>query len=253
VYEPNVSALLARLRPDDLVLDIGGWACPFNRAQWVIDAEPYETRGFYRNFGRQASQGGEKEWFSAATWVRLDICGREPFPFPDKHFDFVICSHTLEDVRDPLAVCEEIVRVGKRGYIEVPSRAFESTRGIEQSNLAGLSHHRWLIEIGERRIDFYPKYGLINDWRYSLSPSYRNRLLGEKAVQWLWWDGDFEFREVAIHGIDEVAAELARYVRKTYPHPAWKLALDGKRRRALHLARRVRQIVMAGRGGSAAG
>jgi SAM-dependent methyltransferase len=252
VYEPNVEALLARLRPDDLVLDIGGWACPFNRAQWVIDAEPYETRGFYRTFGGRASQGGEREWFSAETWVRLDICGRAPFPFPDKHFDFVICSHTLEDVRDPLAVCEEIVRVGKRGYIEVPSRAFESTRGIEQSNLAGLSHHRWLIEIGERRIDFYPKYGLIHDWRYSLPRAHRKRLGGKGAVQWLWWEGDFEFREVVRHGMDEVETDLARYVHATCPHPDWKLALDGKWRRALHLARRARQILTAGRRGSAA-
>ncbi len=208
----------------------------------VIDAEPYETRGFYRTFGRQASQGGQKEWFSAETWIRLDICGRDRFPFPDKHFDFVICSHTLEDVRDPIAVCEEIVRVGKRGYIEVPSRSFESTHGIEQSRVTGLSHHRWLIEIGERRIDFYPKYGMIHDWRYSLPPSYRKRLLGDGAVQWLWWEEEFQFREIVLHGIDEVEAELARYVRETCPHPAWKLALDDKRRRGLHLARRVREV-----------
>ncbi|MEP7011512.1 MAG: methyltransferase domain-containing protein [Acidobacteriota bacterium] len=242
MYEPNVAALLARLQPDDLVLDIGGWACPFNRAQWVLDAEPYETRGFYRTFGGNAYQGGEKEWFSADTWVRHDICGRAPFPFPDKHFDFVICSHTLEDIRDPIGVCAEIVRVGKRGYIEVPSRAFESTHGMEQPNLTGLSHHRWLIEIGEKRIDFLQKYGLIHDWRYSLPRSYRKRLSEEGAVQWLWWEGDFAFREVGLHGMAEVEAELSRYVRATCPHPAWKLALDHQRRRASHLARRVRAV-----------
>lgn len=249
LYEPNVAEVLARLGPDDLVLDIGGWACPFNRAQWVIDAEPYETRGFYRTFGGQASQGGGKEWFSVETWVLHDICGRKPFPFPDKHFDFVICSHTLEDVRDPLAVCSEIVRVGKRGYIEVPSRAFETTRGIEQPGLAGLSHHRWLIEIGERRIDFLQKFGLVNEWRYSLPRSYRSRLKGAAAVQWLWWEGDFEFREIVLRGMPEVEAELARFVRATAPHADWQLALDGGRRRTLHLARRVGEIVR----GSAAG
>ncbi len=243
MYEPNVAVLLERLQPDDMVLDVGGWACPFNRANWVIDAEPYETRGFYRTFGGRASQGGEEEWFSAETWVRHDICGRAPFPFPDKHFDFVVCSHTMEDVRDPLAVCAEILRVGKGGYIEVPSRAFESTRGIERPNLAGLSHHRWLIDIGDNGIDFLQKYGLIHDWRYSLPRSYQERLRGEAAVQWLWWEGDFKFRELVPHGMVEVEAELARYIRATSPHPSWKLALDDQRRRVWHLVRRAREVV----------
>gem|GEM_PF-6800036 len=32
-------------------------------------------------------------------------------------FDFVVCSHTLEDVRNPGRGCEEILRVGKAGYL----------------------------------------------------------------------------------------------------------------------------------------
>ncbi len=33
------------LSDDALVLDVGGWAAPLNRADWVIDLMPYETRG----------------------------------------------------------------------------------------------------------------------------------------------------------------------------------------------------------------
>ena len=43
----------------------------------------------------------------------------------DGFFDFAICSHTLEDVCDPVWVCEELARVAKAGYIEVPSRLEE--------------------------------------------------------------------------------------------------------------------------------
>ena len=32
---------------DGLVLDVGGWAKPLARADWVIDLMPYETRGLY--------------------------------------------------------------------------------------------------------------------------------------------------------------------------------------------------------------
>jgi hypothetical protein len=158
MLEENVQKVLASLRPDDLVLDVGGWACPFNRAQWVIDAEPFETRGFYATFGGPRTQGGEKEWFSKDTWVQRDICDRTPWPFDDKQFDFVVCSNTLEDIRDPLWVCSEIVRVGKRGYIEVPSREWESCVGVERPGQAGLSHHRWLVEISGAKIRFMQKY-----------------------------------------------------------------------------------------------
>src|SRR6187399_2180490 len=84
LHPPNVEKVLKSLKPSDLVLDVGGWACPFNRAQWVLDAEPYETRGFYRTFGGASSQGGDREWFTEDTWVRHDICARQPWPFADK-------------------------------------------------------------------------------------------------------------------------------------------------------------------------
>ena len=46
----------------------------------------------------------------------------ESMPFEDKRFDFVYCSHVLEHVNDPIAACREILRIGKKGYIETPTR-----------------------------------------------------------------------------------------------------------------------------------
>jgi hypothetical protein len=227
MLQRNVDELLARLSPGDLVLDVGGWACPFNRAQWVLDAEPYETRGYYRTFGGPASQGGEKERFRRDTWVRRDICDKAPWPFADKQFDFVVCSHTLEDLRDPLWVCAELIRVAKRGYVEVPSREWETCRGAEHPAIAGLSHHRWLIDIDGKRMRFLPKYHLIHShWRFSFPPAHLKRLPPERTVQWLWWEGGFEFEEVSIHGVDNQRAALAEYVRRIRPYPAWRLGLS---------------------------
>src|SRR4249919_1005892 len=67
MLEPNVQRLLGELQTADQVLDVGGWACPFNRAQWILDAEPFETRGYYRTFGGRPFQGGDTEWFSKNT------------------------------------------------------------------------------------------------------------------------------------------------------------------------------------------
>lgn len=228
MYEPNVRAILARLRPHDVVLDVGGWACPFNRANFVVDAEPYDTRGYYATLGMPPFQGGASEHFTRETWIRRDICGPEPLPFADKAIDFAICSHTLEDVRDPLAVCRELVRVAKAGYIEVPSREAESSRGWERPRIAGLSHHRWLIDIEGSRITFLMKYHLVHaHWRFSLPYSFLRRLPESRRVQWLFWEDSFEFAERTIHGSDSQAAELERFVRASRPYPAWALRAAG--------------------------
>jgi hypothetical protein len=240
VFGRNVEQLLTELRPGDLVLDVGGWACPFNRAQWVIDAEPYGTRGYYASFGGPRSQGPDEEWFTKNTWVQRDICDRAPWPFPDKCFDVAVCSHTLEDVRDPIWVCSELLRVAKRGYIEVPSRDFESALGAERRGQAGLSHHRWLIDIEGARIRFLPKYHMIHaDWRFHLPVSHLRRLSPESTVQWLWWEGKFEFEEVTIHGVNAQEAELQRFAQSRRQSPAWVYEVDRVVRETSSLPRRA--------------
>jgi Methyltransferase domain len=235
----NVEEILSRLSPEDLVLDVGAWACPFNRAHWILDAEPYETRGFYRTFGAPPFHGPPEESFSAATWVRRDICDREPWPFPDKHFDFVICSHTLEDVRDPLWICSELTRVGKAGYVEIPSRLFETSRGVERPGMAGLSHHRWLIDIEGSHLRFWQKLHMIHERRFSLPERYRRRLTEESSVQWLFWDGAFTWEETTILGVPAQEAELSRYARSIWRRPGWLEGLDAGWRGTAALSRRV--------------
>ncbi len=43
-------------------------------------------------------------------------------PFNDKEFDFVIASHVAEHVEDVSFFLDELARIGKKGYIEVPTR-----------------------------------------------------------------------------------------------------------------------------------
>jgi hypothetical protein len=209
-----------------VVLDIGGWASPFNGATHVMDSSPYETRGYYASLGGAPYQGPKTERFTRATWIQRDVCDREPYPFADKSVDFVICSHTLEDVRDPIWVCSEMRRIARAGYIETPSRAAESSRGWESPNIAGLTHHRWLVEIEGDRITFAHKpHAIHRHWRYALPASYFRALTEEQRVTWLFWDGTFEFGEaMAIESLADVERGLAAYVDLVYPHPTWRLA-----------------------------
>jgi hypothetical protein len=238
MLEANVERVLAKLRPGDVVLDVGGWACPFNRANIVLDAEPYATRGYYRTLGMPASQGGTQEHFDGTSWIQRDLCDRELWPLADGSVDFAICSHTLEDLRDPLWVCSELLRVARAGYIEVPSRLAEQSRGWEHPRIAGLSHHRWLIDIERNRIVFVMKYHLVHsDWRYSFPASFLQRLPEARKVQWLFWEGTFDYTERSIHGSSAQARELERFIRNTRPYSRVRLRAADATRGAARLMR----------------
>ena len=233
MFDANAAQLLQRIQPGDLVLDVGAWACPFNRATHVLDAQPWATRGAYaRMFGGPGSQGGPTEHFTAETWVVRDICDHTPWPFDDHQFDWAICSHTLEDVRDPLWVVSELCRVAKRGYIEVPSRRAESSRGWESPRIAGLTHHRWLIDIdtATQSIRFTMKpHGMHTHWRYSLPASSLSAMSPAERVQWLVWEGPVRCEEITLHGTD-IFEDLERFVRSVQPYPGWRLAAANLRR-----------------------
>lgn len=200
-------ARLEREIPDDaLVLDVGGWITPFRRANWVIDVMPYETRG---RIGHQGS-GGER--FSSETWVQRDICDREPWPFEDKHFDFALCGHTLEDIRDPIWVCSELIRVARAGYIEVPSRLEEHTYGF-QGPWVGWGHHRWLVDVTRDRIEFVMKHHVIHGREANYFPSsFYETLSEDDKAQTFWWRGSFEYGERIMLTAEELDPYLAEFV-----------------------------------------
>lgn len=227
MLQQNSDRIMMMLQPTDVVLDIGGWAHPFNRANYIMDCQPYETRGYYNRtfmrFNPLPSIGGTVECFTKDRWIERDICNHEPFPFADKSLDFVICSHTLEDIRDPIWVCSEMVRIAKAGYIEIPSRLSESCRGLEPG-ITGTSHHRWLIDIDQDRseITFLMKYHTIHRWRCSLPPSVLRRLSPEQRVSWLFWNDRFTFRERFIYGDQAQVTELESFVDSVRPYSRWR-------------------------------
>jgi hypothetical protein len=236
VLADNVEKILAQIGPGDRVLDIGGWAQPFNRADVVIDLEPWETRA---PWPWRPAQGGDTERFTRESWIRRDICDKEPYPFGDKEIDFVICSHTLEDVRDPLWVCSEMIRIAKRGYLEVPSRVAESCRGLEPGQV-GWAHHRWLIDIAGDHVDFQMKYHKIHShWRFSFPARYLRRLSERQRVQFLFWEGGFTYSERLLHGIPAIEQELEDFVARYRPYPPWRMEPSRRWHKALRLGKRV--------------
>jgi hypothetical protein len=172
---------------------------------------PYASRGLYEREGWIAPRE-EPERFSAQTWIERDVCARDPFPFADKEVDFAVCSHTLEDVRDPLWVCSELMRVAKAGYIEVPSRLEEQSWGVN-GDFVGWSHHRWLIDVGQDRIEFVVKLHSLHARPDQYFPAgFWAGLEERERVQTLWWTEAFSVSERVMVEAGESDRYLSEYV-----------------------------------------
>jgi hypothetical protein len=236
VLERSARLIAERVDPDALVLDVGGGARPFPRADWVIDLAAYEDRGL---LGWDGERGEER--FHAATWVQRDICAREPWPFTARQFDFAVCSHTLEDVRDPVWVCAELQRVARAGYIEVPSLREELAYGI-QGPWVGWGHHRWLVFVGETDIEFLFKHHVINR-RGSHLPRAAAACAPEERVQTLWWEGRFAARERYMWTAEELDGFLESFAARHSPRrsaPAARELISGAARAGRAALRRRR-------------
>ena len=185
-----VSELAAKA---DTVLDVGGWWCPFNLATHVLDVMPYQTRRHH-----EALDPEHPQRFSAQTWTIHDVC-RTPWPYPDKFFEFSFCSQILEDVRDPMTVCAELVRVSRAGYIETPSRVreiFSKARWYSIRSLIGRSppigydHHLWYVEVAGTHLRFIPKEKRMLSRQNIITRGDLNRKLTEieSGISLFWQD-----------------------------------------------------------------
>jgi hypothetical protein len=75
-------------------------------------------------------------------------------------FDFCICSHTLEDIMNPVFVCDQICKVAQEGYIAFPSKYRELSPNIEGA-WRGYIHHRWIFDVKYNCVIGYPKISMI--------------------------------------------------------------------------------------------
>lgn len=78
-------------------------------------------------------------------------------------FHFCICTHTLEDIINPVYVCEQICKISNEGYISFPSKFRELSR-FEGGNYRGYIHHRWIFKVKDgNKIVAFPKINLIEN------------------------------------------------------------------------------------------
>ncbi len=201
------------LSGDDEVLQIGGAASPFGRADWVLDARPYDERG--------VAEGRER--FASRTWLVRDVCARGPWPFEDDRFAFAVCT-TLAGVRDPVGVCAELSRVARAGYVEVPAIEAELSSGSG----------RWLCDPtpslalgGARHVELvfvHKSVAVATDPRVKVPPRWHGRLTAAERVHALFWEDRIPARE-RLADAEDLVDELAERLRRRFEPSAAEVAV----------------------------
>lgn len=174
-----------RIRANDIVLEIGSGNNPNPRSTILCDR-------YIRDNGQRAGE------FGIVIDRPMVVADGYHLPFADKAFDYVICSHILEHMENPLAFLKEVARVGKAGYIEVPTALSERIFGwdfhlwyctkekgklvlrkkIEGEKFAGFFHRLIATNIWFRRFfeshesSFYLRY----EWAGSISCRVENQV-----------------------------------------------------------------------------
>jgi len=210
----NYIKILNNLSPNDRVLDVGGWERPFNRSDVVIDIMPFSTRKIHNAFPKEMD-----ERFTGEKWINKDFT--EGLPFKDKEFDFVLCGHVLEDIKDPVFLCKELIRVAKAGYIEFPNRAYEmkaSVDGLPNSHsYVGYNHHRWLAEQRGNKLFFIQKRCMYSVMKILRCKKVTNRFTG------FFWEKSFDYEELFFNSYDELMREALLFRSKNDNIPFNKL------------------------------
>lgn len=130
------------IRATDQVLEIGPGAHPHPRSNVLLE------KVFENKEEEEAQRGYAK---ALATDKKVVFYEGGAFPFKDKEFDYVICSHVLEHVPagDLPLFFAEMQRVASKGYIEFPTIFYEL---INYQDV-----HLWLMNYRDQVIYFLDK------------------------------------------------------------------------------------------------
>lgn len=163
------------------VLEVGPGSYPTKRANVLVEKYIYDNR--YRR--------GDFRIYPYQKVIQADAV---ELPFNNDEFDYVICSHVIEHVDDPISFAAEQSRVAKAGYLEAPS--------IIGEFLAPKASHKWVsLEIDNKFVmfeksalpfefkadfgDLFLNYLPYNSLPYRLQVMTRNNF---NAVRYEWKD-----------------------------------------------------------------
>ena len=130
------------------------------------------------------------KFYKDKNFIKLE---NKQLPFKDNEFDFVIASHVLEHVKDFKFFINELERVSKKGYIELPTK-LEDNLVFENKN-----DHLWHMDFD----DVNSKLLISNKLQYiepiltvSMIQNLRENFKASLVLELYWEDKiDYDFVE----------------------------------------------------------
>lgn len=132
----------------DRVLEVGPGNNPFYRSDVLLERNYDDEATAVKQAGGVAKRDLKKE---------IIYYDGGAFPFEDKAFDYVICSHVLEHVPvEGLGLfISELIRVASRGYVEFPLYRFELLNDIKYHvNLISVDDVNKIYFLAKEKVDF---------------------------------------------------------------------------------------------------
>lgn len=97
-------------------------------------------------------------------------------------FDFSICSHTIEDIFNPLEIIELLESISLSGFIAIPSK-YNEFSFLYENKYRGNAHHKQFFDVINDELFVFPKFSWIeNDNRSDELVNYNKG--GELSFFW---------------------------------------------------------------------
>jgi hypothetical protein len=140
----NYLSTIAKPNKQLQVIDIGAsanfWCNHVTAAVDIVDPNQTEVKYFTGNINLP------DVWNTVLEYVKVH--GK---------FDFSICTHTLEDISNPVLVAQMLGKISNKGFVSMPSKYAETKRTGAIGGSRGWMHHRWIFNHEQDQIVAYPK------------------------------------------------------------------------------------------------
>ena len=156
------------------VVDIGGAMFPWAKEFVTHYMDLFDPKWYHQDLTIR----NDRHIQNSLTFIG-DICRQEFWEdvlcYTNKFgkFDYAICCHTLEDIRNPELTLKYLPHIAKEGFIAVPNKFVEMSKTVESYGekegwgftgaYRGYCHHRWIFTIIDNKFIAIPKLNFIEN------------------------------------------------------------------------------------------
>ena len=115
----------------------------------------------------------------------------QKLPFKDKEFDYIILSHVIEHVPNIKEFTEEIERIAKAGYIELPTKLADNlVIGCDEEDIG----HKWWMEFDDvnQKLTYIKKMDVLQKFLSVGSINRFQKFFEDSLILQLYWENSIE-------------------------------------------------------------